>query len=268
MVGQGLRKGLTVIRVYEQMAAPEVGQELEIGGAEAHHLSRVLRLKPGQTVEVLAGEGLKIVTRCVEIRSRSVLLRVETVEVVAGRSLELKLAAAILKGKAMDLLLRDAAQFGADTIQPLYTERSEVRLKGDRADDKLRRWQQLVTESCKQCGNPWLPQILPPLSIEEYLASHSGEGLLVASLEPQARPLRELLREGMPPALTWLIGPEGDFSAAEYRRIDAAGAAPVRLSSQVLRAETAAACALALTDYECALNGCGRGRVDFPLPPL
>ncbi len=250
-----------MLRIWHPLTQPPGRDYITVDGDESHHLLRVRRIRRGEPVEVLTGSGgiLKCVFEGPE--GRAVRLRVKEVVQLTDHPVRLRLAAAILKGGAMDQLVRDVTQIGVDEIVPLYTDHAEVRLDPRRAEDKTRRWQQIAIESCKQCGNPWLPKIGEPQTLDHFLSSKGTDLLCCASLQPQSSYLRQLIPSALPECITWLIGPEGDFSPAEYTAIASAGAAPVRLSSQVLRAETAATYALAVTEYELALRGCKRERV-------
>lgn len=244
-----------MLRIWHPLSQLPGRDDIIVDGNEAHHLQRVRRIRRGEPVEVLTGNGGLLKCSFEGPEGRAVRLRIKEVVQLPGRSVQLRLGVSILKGGAMDQLVRDVTQIGVDWIVPLYTAHSEVRLDPRRGVEKARRWLQVAIESCKQCGNPWLPEMSEPQTLDEFL-SHQDAGLLCcASLQPQARYFRQLLPASSPKRITWLVGPEGDFSAAEYTAIASAGAAPVRLSAQVLRAETAAVYALAVTEYELALAG-------------
>lgn len=252
-----------MLRLWHPLAEFPSRDYLTVDGAESHHLLRVRRIRPGEKVEVLTGNGGILKCTYQGPEGRAVRLRIHEAIRLKDRSCRLRLAVAILKGGAMDQLVRDATQLGVDEIVPLLCERSEVRIEQRRMDDKLHRWQQLAVESCKQCGNPWLPEILPPVGFQKFVHSPPSGLLCLASLEPTAKPLNAVIKNEPPSAITWLVGPEGDFSAAEYAAANHAAITPVRLSSQILRAETAAVYALAITEYELTQHGCRRERSAF-----
>ncbi len=151
----------------------------------------------------------------------------------------------------MDLILKMATEIGVSRIQPVYTDYGEVQLRGDRMQGKVEKWRMTMIEACKQCGLPHLPELSLPQPLKDYLRA-AGDGLgLVASLESGSRPLASVLgalRSDLPGVITVAVGPEGDFSPAEYAGLRGAGFLPVRLGANVLRAETAAAYILSVTD--------------------
>lgn len=166
------------------------------------------------------------------------------------------LAQAVPKGKNMDLVLQKAVELGAASIMPLMTERTVVRLDASDAARKRERWQQIALEACKQCGRNSLPPVCHPCTVEQFVTSHKGGLLLLASLQPDSRPLKEVLAEtrqstGHPVAeVTVLIGPEGDFTPDEIAHFKKAGAIPITLGPIILRTETAALYCLSVLAHE------------------
>ena len=153
----------------------------------------------------------------------------------------------------MDLVLQKATELGATGILPILTERTVVRLDAAEAADKQDKWQRLVIEACKQCGQNHLPQVHLPQSFESLLTHlPQAELRLIAALTPEARPLHALLPDPSPrPASALLlIGPVGDFTPAELAAALAHGFLPLSLGPLILRTETAALAALSITAYE------------------
>jgi 16S rRNA (uracil1498-N3)-methyltransferase len=150
----------------------------------------------------------------------------------------------------MDEIVRAAVELGVAQLQPLFSERCEVKLDAGRAAARLARWRVIAIEACKQSGNPFLPHIYEPLSLAAWLVASAGQGMrFVGSLEADAVPLA-LFKPGVeiPAQLTLLIGPEGDLSPGEYALARRHGLCAVRLGENVLRVPTAALYALAALD--------------------
>ena len=157
----------------------------------------------------------------------------------------------------MELIVQKATELGVSAIVPLISERTVV--KFDSNNSKADRWCEIALEACKQCGNNWLPEILPPQKASSFLNAPGKFGLkLIASLQPDAKPLKTILSDA--PALAGsgvasillLIGPEGDFTAAELDLARSAGCVPLSLGPLTLRAETAALYALSILHHELA----------------
>jgi 16S rRNA (uracil1498-N3)-methyltransferase len=243
-------------------APPEVcrANVFDLPEREARHAAQVLRLEPGDALTVLDGAGAVLECRVEAATRRAVRVAVQSRVRRPAPPAALTLAQAIPKGPAFDTIVQKATELGAARIVPVLSERVVVQVRPADGPAKVEKWRQIAIESVKQCGSPWLPEIVPPISLKELLARPpaADDLALVASLEPDARDLRTVVAEtcratGRPPrsALVW-IGPEGDFTPDEYAAIRATGAQPISLGPLVLRADTAAICALALVRHELA----------------
>lgn len=241
-------------------ASVEVGS-LTLDARESHHLVRVFRAKPGETVEVLDGQGTRYLGRIAAADAKGVRVEVDSVEKTEAPMPRVTLLQSIPKGKTMDLILRMATEIGATCVQPVFTDQGDVQMKGDRLLSKEEKWRLTMIESCKQCGLAYLPELAAPVSLAEWLkdsggrvpsSAESGELRVVASLEAESRPLYEVLETaGQLDEVVVAVGPEGDFTAGEYAALAGAGFQSVRLGANVLRAETAAAYILSVVD-QCA----------------
>lgn len=219
-------------------------------GDEAHHLTHVLRARAGDTVMAFDGRGRRVEAR-VKTGGTLVLEPIAGTEQVQPEPPRVTLYQAIIKGNRMDTLIEKASELGATTIVPLLTERTVVRLDAAQAVDRCERWQRIAVGAAKQCGQDWLPEIAPVVSLAEGLRGLGGHDLcLLGSLLPGAPAVRTVIEErrarGLG-AMAWIIGPEGDLTAAEHAACVAAGAVPVRMGPRVLRAETAAFFALSVS---------------------
>ncbi len=205
---------------------------------EAHHLFRVRRARPGEPVELLNGSGA--VGHCRAGDGRGSELELESVNVVPPPALRVHLLVALPKGRTFPALLQKAVELGVSEITPLVTEHAEA--VPDKAGAKLERWESILVEALKQSGNPWLPVLAPPLPLATALARGPAGLRLCAALQPDAVPLWSFLQSlpVRPADAQVFVGPEGDFSPAEYARMRAAGCHFVSLGPLVLRVETAA----------------------------
>ncbi len=223
---------------------------------ESRHLVKSLRARGGEQVQILNGKGA-IFHGVLETEDpREAAVRVERVEYFEPRAPQLVLAQSLLKGKAVDEMLRDVITLGLARLIPLKADRSEMRLDDERERSRIERWTLAAIEACKQSGNPWLPAIDAVCAVDALdgrLTDAKTSGPVwkfVASLEPDARPLGETLRQcradgATPAAMAVAIGPEGDFSPEEYARLRADGFLPVSLPGYIFRAGPAALVALA-----------------------
>ncbi len=150
----------------------------------------------------------------------------------------------------MDWLVEKATELGVASIQPLMTERSVLRLSGERASKKVAHWQSVAVAACEQCGGNRVPLMHEVMGFSAWVKARSGDGIgqsLLLSLRPGTQSLRDAVGTANSPAnaVTFLSGPEGGLSSAEEDAALARGFVPVTLGRRVLRAETAALAALA-----------------------
>jgi 16S rRNA (uracil1498-N3)-methyltransferase len=221
---------------------------------ESHHLLHVLRAKAGQKIEVFNGEGGSGLAS-VETASRgAVAVRILERSEEKRPAVRFALIQALPREQKMDLIIQKATELGASEIFPVTTEHAVVHVKQDRSEGKRERWEKIALNAAKQCGTAWLPRISPAQALSEFLAvPHKFDALLVCALDANTRPIRDAIQSVKTRPISSvgvLVGPEGDFSAAEMASIRAAGAVPVSLGSSVLRSETAAIYALSVLRYE------------------
>ncbi len=233
-----------------------VGDMLQVGESEAHHLVTVCRAKPDDTVRAFDGAGKEWEGSLVEVGKRKASIRIKQTYTIPPPSCKICLAQALPKGKTMDSLVRRLTEIGIWEIQPLDTRYSEVHLDKDRRESKTEKWNVDALEACKQSGNPWLPKILPVKSMLPWLAENPKQNELrvIASLQDGSRFASEIINDClggcMPQYITLLIGPEGDFSDEEYEVAAKVGFQSLRLARHVLRVETAALYAVSVFDQE------------------
>jgi 16S rRNA (uracil1498-N3)-methyltransferase len=243
-------------RAYCQPAEREPS-EILLSTDESHHLVAVNRAKAGDTVVAFDGRGNEWICELLSDQKQAAMLKVRFRQKAKPLPYEITLGQALPKGQFMDAIVRKATELGATRIAPLESERTIVRLEGDRPDRKIEKWQSAAIEAAKQCGNPFVPEILPVQSAAAFMEASRGYDLkLIASLQPGAKSLKSLLAAytqangRAPRTALWLVGPEGDFTAAEMSLSRSAGFEPVTLGPLVLRCETAAAYALSVLSYE------------------
>lgn len=237
--------------------APEqvTGNKVRISGSEARHVERVLRLQAGDEIVLFDGSGWEYTVLLTGKDNGELIGEVlarQQVDREAG--LQLHLVQGMARGERMDLVIQKAAELGVYGIHPLASEHSVVQLQGERAGKKLRRWQQIAREACKQCRRNMVPQVEPIRSLTACLERMQGEaGIMLYEDEHQVS-LRHLLhstdileRE----RIYLLVGPEGGFSPREVEVARQAGVITAGLGKRILRTETAGLVACSILLYEC-----------------
>ena len=230
---------------------------ITLAGREAHHAIHVLRIRNGEAVTVLDGEGHVLICEVASLQREHLNLKV--LEQRSGPTLpcQITLAQAIPKGKLFEAIIQKATELGVFRIVPLLTERVVGKLGPEETSPKLEKWRQVAIEAIKQCGSSWLPRIEAPMTVEKFLPLQTEVDLaLVGSLEHHSQHPRRFfeqftLAKGKKPAtVSVAIGPEGDFTSAELSALESAGAEPITLGPLVLRTETAALYCLSFINYE------------------
>ena len=223
------------------------GLLLSLPAGPARHV-QVLRLQPGGEVTLFNGEGGEWAATVTHMGRSEVRVQVgahHAVEREAARALHLALG--MPANERMDWLVEKATELGAGSLQPLVSERTVLRLSGERADKKQAHWQAIAVAACEQSGRNRVPAVGRPQDLAAWIAALPGEPLRLAlSLQPQARPLAEAVAGHPARSVLLLSGPEGGLSPAELDLAQAHGFISVTLGPRVLRAETAPLAALAV----------------------
>ena len=209
------------------------------------HAIQVLRLNVGEPLIIFNGEGGEYLANIATIHKRSACIALQHYQAGVSESpLNLTLVQAIIKPEKMDLALQKAVELGVTAIQPLFTERSVVRLNKAALEKKQQHWQGIVIAACEQSGRTLIPELKPNLSLTDYLAqSYTAKRLI---LVPGDYPNIKSLMPPVPSHLELVIGPEGGFSDNEVTLSLSAGLQAISLGPRILRAETASLTSLAL----------------------
>lgn len=223
--------------------APLARGEQLLDGDLAHYIGRVLRLGPGAAVQIFNGSGQEWPGEVIEAGKRQVRLALaEPITGMPESPLEIHLGQAMSRGERMDWVIQKAVELGVTRITPLFTERCEVRLQGERADKRQQHWQQIAISACEQCGRSRIPRVEAPTALADWLPQLDAELKLVL----HHRTDQDLHKLPTPTSLGLLIGPEGGLSATEIDQAQAAGFQAARFGPRVLRTETAPVVALSI----------------------
>jgi 16S rRNA (uracil1498-N3)-methyltransferase len=154
------------------------------------------------------------------------------------------LAIGMPANERMDWLVEKAVELGVASIQPLMTQRTVLRLSGDRAAKKQSHWQSIAIAACEQCGGNRVPVVHPVMNFDTWLEQNHKLHRAVLSLREGSVALKKWSGPKMQEPSLFLCGPEGGLSPAEEAAAIAQGFAPVSLGARILRSETAALTAL------------------------
>jgi 16S rRNA (uracil1498-N3)-methyltransferase len=206
---------------------------------------------------VFDGAGREAAAVIVEANPKGVKLKLSSAVKTPPPPCSITLAQAVPKGKNMDLIVQKAVELGASLIAPILSDRTVVQLDAAELEKKRAKWQEVALEACKQCGQNHLPAVAKPSAPKDFFErAERSELMLIASLQPDAKPLKSILADfvsahsRLPRSATVMVGPEGDFTPAELSLAKSNGCLPVTLGPIILRTETAAIYCLSVLAHE------------------
>ena len=229
-----------------------VGDIVRLSREESHHVTRVLRLKQGEKVELLDGRGgvFSAVISSLGKRVEVELLSLEK-PLDAGRR-PLIVGQGLLKGKKMETVVQKCTELGVNGFLPFISERCQGRPTPPQEAKRNERFLRIMEESCKQCKRAELMAVEKACSLGDLLGRFSEDKdvlkllfyedeLTVSMREVEFAPSRD--------QIVILIGPEGGFTGEEVEQARAAGFVSVSLGKNILRAETAALTAVSIVQF-------------------
>lgn len=218
------------------------GGTLSLPEAQSHYLNKVLRMEVGRPLLAFNGDGREYSACITQVGKRCVEIQILDYQETHRESpLHTHLAIGISRGERMEWVLQKATELGVSKITPLFTERTEVRLQGERLAKKMEHWRQITISACEQCQRNVLPELANAQEFGEFLAT-GNPGLKLVLHHRSEQSLKHL---PAPSAVSLLVGPEGGLSEQEIdMAINKFHYAPLTLGPRVLRTETAPVAAL------------------------
>ena len=227
---------MRIPRLYTETVG-QVTDEVVLSERNHHYLSRVLRAKTEQTIELFDGNGRTCQATITDISKRETTAQILTISDTPDRRLPVTLAIALIKSDRFDWALQKATELGVTAIQPIITQFTDSPPKADRLEKKWNHWHEILVSACEQSENNWLPILNKPISLHELSLDEQSVFAHPSSETTQVDPLQKTLL---------LIGPEGGFSEAEVDSLQKKQVKPMSLGPRILRTETAAIVGLTL----------------------
>lgn len=216
---------------------PEPGETARLDPEESRHAYRVLRVRGGETVEIIDGAGARATAQVIGLPGapRRPLLEYEVRHREECRmpTPRIHLCVAPPRPKAMAQIVQQATELGVRRISPALCDFGVAK---PTKDSSLEHWRKEALSALKQSGNPWCPILDEPAPFRQCLQSHRPANAVFGHCggEPPALPCLDNVEE-----LTVWVGPEGGFSDSEQQQLLEAGARPAQLGPYILRVETA-----------------------------
>ncbi len=221
-------------------------KQLVLTGENAHHITRVLRMKVGESLTVSTADGNRHegVIRSLEHQSVTVEILTTTYDSVEP-SVAVTLYQAMPKGDKMELILQKAVELGVTDIVPVLTRRCVSRPDPKSMAKKQLRYQKIVEAAAKQSGRGVVPTVHPLLSFDQLVQTVSNTPHSIVCYEGGGERLATLV-----PAdctnLSLIIGSEGGFEVSEIEALQAVGVQTATLGRLILRCETAPLAAISI----------------------
>lgn len=245
---------MRTIRIY-QGGDFQVGDQVTLLPAAAHHVSLVLRMREGESLRLFSGDNQEFEAKLLSVKKKEVIVELLDVFAINRESSKAThLAQAISKGDKMEWVVQKAVELGVTSISPLITKRCVVKLDEDRMHKKREQWQALAIAACEQSGRNVVPLIHQILPLSRYLEKKGAFTHFV--LYPEGKKnwqdYKSILLDPHTD-LGLLIGSEGGLDPEEIQLLlNEYDFHPLSLGSRILRTETAAIAALAVLQ---ALSG-------------
>lgn len=227
---------MRTIRSYLE-AALQPHSELILPELVSNHVVRVLRLEVDEVFHLFNGDGHDYPCRIMSLEKRGARVRILSRMAVNNESpLRIHLYQSIARGEKMDWVLQKATELGVAGFTPIFSDRTEVKLDGERSDKKLAHWQGVVRAACEQSGRAIIPSVNLPVALHKIDAHGIADAYF---LQPGGENRISDLDIPKDRELVLAIGPEGGFSERDTHLLQTAGFKGLRIGPRILRTETA-----------------------------
>jgi len=210
---------------------------------EIHHIKNVLRLKPGDSLSIFDGRGKEAFGEITQINTNIITIKIKNKKNQDSvLKTQVTLACAIPKKAKFETIIEKCTELGIYEIIPLITKRTEVRLPPPKRDHKAKRYRTVAVNAAKQSQRRTVPIIHAPMDFKNFLEILDPNEL---TLIPHLLGPREKLQDMLPQPkqfkkITYVIGPEGDFTPQEIEQAKKKGCIPITLGPTTLKVDTAA----------------------------
>ncbi len=223
---------------------------IKITGEDVAHIKRVLRMKPGETLELCDSKGFDYETVIEEISDKeitSLILKKEKSE--TEPPIKVTLFQGLPKASKMDYIIQKTTELGIYEIVPCSLNRCVSKPEGTK---KTERWQKISEAAAKQSGRGIVPKIHEPVKLKDAIEMMKAQDLCLAPYECEENTsLKSVLcSQKNPETVGFIIGPEGGFDKSEIELLQKEGITPVSLGKRILRTETAGEATLSMIMYE------------------
>lgn len=223
-----------------------------IEGEDVKHISKVLRCKEKDKLEVCDMDNNEYICEIKEINKDNILLDIiEKVNIKRESNLKVKLYQGMPKGTKMELILQKLTEIGVDEIVLVQTKRSVTKIDNKKEDKKIERWERIIYEAAKQSKRGKIPTLTGVLTFNEALEDMKNNDLNLCPYENERTVvIKEAIKGKQINNIGIFVGPEGGFEEEEIEKIQNINGQVVSLGPRILRTETASVVASSIVLYE------------------
>ncbi len=223
-----------------------------IEGEDVKHISKVLRCKIGEELEVCDNDNNEYICEITDIDKSTVTLDIlEKIDIKRESDLKVKLYQGLPKGPKMEMILQKLTEVGVDEIILVQTKRSVTKVDDKKEDKKIDRWQRIIYEAAKQSKRGKIPKLRGVLSFKEALEEMKNNDFNIIPYENErTKSIKKALKGVNINNIGIFVGPEGGFDDAEIQLVESIGGQSVSLGPRILRTETASIVASSIVLYE------------------
>jgi|TARA_B110000263_G_scaffold71486_1_gene62475 16S rRNA (uracil1498-N3)-methyltransferase len=238
-----------MLRIYYQ---DEIKNIIEINNSRFHKISKVLRMSEGEKIELFDGNGLSFITKIISISKEKVILENISKSHIESnnKSPEIHLAFSIIKPSRFEIAVEKTTEIGINKILPLITEHTNKTLVKRFNSSRLERLKNISISAAEQCGTNFVPQINNPILLNNLIDQYNDPDILKIMFYEDSN-ITDLIKEKIYnfKKILLIIGPEGGFTKDEYMKLKINNYRVQSLGKNILRAETAAICAVNNINY-------------------
>ncbi|MCF7874014.1 MAG: 16S rRNA (uracil(1498)-N(3))-methyltransferase [Candidatus Omnitrophica bacterium] len=222
-----------------------------------HKIKNVLRLSKNQNIYIFDGKGKEWKYKVKEIKKNEISINeIKKTKDKKEKKPLLTLGFPLTQEKKIDFILQKSTELGVSEFTPFISSRSRGASRAAPTDSKIKRWQKIIIEACRQSERLWIPRINQPLALDQLIKKNADLKIVGA---PREAPLHEpplplLINTYKTKNILCIVGPEGGFCEKEINNLRQNNCKPIKLSLNILRTETAAIFISGLIRYKYLIN--------------
>lgn len=225
-----------------------------IEGEDVKHISKVLRCKLGEKLEICDKNNNEYICEITNIDKSIVNLDIlEKIDIEREAKLHVKLYQGLPKAPKMEIILQKLTEVGVEEIILVQTKRTVVKVDDKKEDKKFERWERIIYEAAKQSKRGKIPKLRGVLSFREALEDMEKNDINICPYENERTvSIKQALKNSNSDieSIGIFVGPEGGFAEEEIEKIQVNNCSVVSLGPRILRTETASVVASTIALYE------------------